>query len=146
MSRGFVAVTLATSQETIENREDLATLKAGIHPDILEVLKPQLTEALKGSEPLKKVPNHVLLASMLLTGAIEVLIAEKSIFNHSLNSVPDDAGPLQQVRFYQIFDPVYPSIIFQNKMSNMMGGMRYDIHRGTELFTSPQNYMWNMMQ
>ena len=33
-----------------------------------------------------------------------------------------------------------------NKMSNMMGGMRYDIHRGTESFTSPLDYMRNMMQ
>ena len=33
-----------------------------------------------------------------------------------------------------------------NRMSGMMGGVTYDIHRGTQSFTSPMDYMRNMMQ
>lgn len=115
VTRDFVAVTLAKNQETIEKQGDLAKLNTGIHPDILEVLEPQLMEALKGVESLQKISNHALLASMLLTGAIDALVTEKSIFTRSLSSVPDDAKPLQQVKFYQIFDPVYPNILFRDK-------------------------------
>lgn len=31
-----------------------------------------------------------------------------------------------------------------NRMSHMMGGMSYDIHKGTESFTSPMEYLQNM--
>jgi hypothetical protein len=33
-----------------------------------------------------------------------------------------------------------------NQISNLMRPMAVDIHRGTSSFTSPMNYMWNMMQ
>jgi methyl-accepting chemotaxis protein len=32
-----------------------------------------------------------------------------------------------------------------NRMSGMIGGVTYDVHRGTQSFTSPMGYMWNMM-
>ena len=33
-----------------------------------------------------------------------------------------------------------------NRMSGMIGGVTYDVHRGTQSFTSPMGYMWNMMK
>jgi hypothetical protein len=32
-----------------------------------------------------------------------------------------------------------------NRMSGMIGGVTYDVHCGTQSFTSPMGYMWNMM-
>lgn len=32
-----------------------------------------------------------------------------------------------------------------NRMSNMISGVTYDVHRGTQSFTSPMGYMLNMM-
>jgi len=115
VTRDFVAVTLAENQEVIEKREDLRKLNVGIHPDILEVLEPQLMEALKDTKSLKIISNYVLLSSMLFTGAVDALITEQAIFTRSLSSVPDHAKPSQQVEFHQIFDPVYPKILFEDK-------------------------------
>lgn len=114
-TRDFVAVTLADNQQVIEKREDLQKLSVGIHPDIFEVLQPQLMDAFKDTGSVQKISNYVLLSSMLLTGAIDTLIIEKSIFTHSLHSVPDDANPWQQVKYHQLFDPVYPKILFKDK-------------------------------
>ena len=33
-----------------------------------------------------------------------------------------------------------------SKLDNVVGVMSADIHRGTQSFTSPMNYMWNMMR
>ena len=116
VTRDFVTITLAENQQTIGKREDLAKLRVGIHPDILDVLEPQLMEELDEPESLQQISNHVLLASMLLTGAIDALVTEKSIFTLSLSSVPNDARPSQRVKFYQVFDPVSPVILFEDRV------------------------------
>ena len=47
-------------------------------------------------------------------------------------------------------DKLNISIVMMNgtlgHMDANMSGLGYDVHKGTESFTSPMNYMWNMMR
>lgn len=115
VERNFVVVTLAGNQIVIENREDLAEARVGIHPEILKALDPQLTTTFKNPKSLQRISNNVLLATLLFTGEIDALITEESIFSNSLRSVPEGANASQQVKFYRFFDPIYPTILFEDK-------------------------------
>lgn len=115
LERRFVVATLAENDLEFEQLDTLAELEVGVHPDVLRVLQPQISPAVKGSQHLQVVANHVLLASLLFTGRIDALITEESVFDENLRLVPDSAHPEQPIRFHRSFKPVFPRIVFKDR-------------------------------
>lgn len=117
VEKEIVAVTLAADQGSAADTGtlDLDKARVGIHPDILEIVKPQLEKKMLNSDSWKILSNHVLLASLLFIGEIDVLITEESIFSQSLQKLPENANPLQQFRISRIFEPFYPVILFRDQ-------------------------------
>ena len=115
LQRSFVVVTLASRELSVDNTDDLANLDVAIHPDILRVLRHRLGDLASTSVSLEEVTNHVLLTSLLFTGAVDALITERSIFRESLKRVPAEADPAQQIATHAIFEPIYPRILFRSK-------------------------------
>jgi hypothetical protein len=73
----------------------------------------------------------------------EIAIIEQSIRRdmHSMNS-----GIYSMSQSLLIMDASVEQIANDvGRMSNMVEGMSYDIHRGTDSFTSPVDYMQNML-
>jgi hypothetical protein len=117
IEKEIIAVTLAADQQPAADSGtlDLGEARVGIHPEILEIVKPQLEKQMLNSDSWKILTNHVLLASLLFIGEIDVLITEESIFRESLQKVPENASPSQQYRISRIFDPFYPVILFRDQ-------------------------------
>jgi hypothetical protein len=115
LERRFVVATLADSEIEIEQLDALVEFRVGIHPDVLQVLQPQIPLALQRSENLEEIANHVLLASLFFTARIDALITEESVFNEHLSLVPRAADPTQPIRFHRLFEPVFPKILFKDR-------------------------------
>ena len=115
LPRNFVVVTLAANETMVDDVAALASMAVAIHPDVLRVLGPQLKPLESLSQNFQQIGNHTLLASLLLTGKIDALVTEKSVFRESLRCVPEAAGPDQAVVFHEIFAPVSPRILFTDR-------------------------------
>jgi hypothetical protein len=115
LERRFVVATLADSEIEIEQLDALVEFRVGIHPDVLQVLQPQIPLVLQRSENLEEIANHVLLASLLFAARIDALITEESVFNENLRLVPRAADPAQPIRFHRLFKPVFPKILFKDQ-------------------------------
>lgn len=115
LPRNFVVVTREAADLEITGLEDLARLAVAAHPDVLRVLSPQLESLPFDRTEIRKVANHVLLATLLASGQIDALITEKSVFLESLKEVPESADPTQPLAFSQVFSPVSPVILFKEK-------------------------------
>lgn len=115
VKRNFVVVSLAENKVTIEKLKDLTKINLGIHPHVHKVLEPQLKDMLKSSVSIREVPNHLSLSTMLFTGQIDALIVEESVFTHTKDKMPDNVNLNQEIKFHQIFEPVYPRIIFTDE-------------------------------
>ncbi len=114
LKRTCIVATLASSERHIDSLSGLAGLVVGLHPDIEQVLEPQAADILSTVGQLRKVSNHVLLATMLLTGQVDAVISEQSVFRESLRHVPKEADPTQQIDVHAVFPPVYPKILFRD--------------------------------
>ena len=54
-------------------------------------------------------------ATVDVTGKIDALVTEKSVFRESLRCVPEAAGPDQAVEFHEVFTPIAPRILFTDR-------------------------------
>ena len=117
IEKEIVAITLAAEQQPAAAADSLDFSKAGvgIHPDILEIVKPQFEKRMLNSDSWKILSNHVLLSSLLFIGEIDVLISEESIFRQSLQKVPENANPSQQYSVSRAFEPFHPVILFRDQ-------------------------------
>ena len=113
LKRDFVVATLESSEMVIDSLETLSGMSVAIHPDVQRVLEPQL-EATPGNE-LRQIANHSLLATLLITGKLDAVITERSVFKESLKRVPKAADPTQAISYYELFQPVAPRILFKDR-------------------------------
>jgi hypothetical protein len=115
LQRNFVVATLAANETTVDDLMALASMAVAIHPNVFRVLAPQLKPLESANYDFQQIGNHTLLASLLLTGKIDALVTEKSVFGESLKCIPEEAGPDQAVVFHEIFAPVSPRILFTDR-------------------------------
>ena len=95
LERQFVVVTLESREVNIDGINSLNSLAVATHPNIFHVLRPQLGELVDEGDRIQKIPNHLLLASLLTTGQIDALITEKSVFEHSLQQLAEEERPAE---------------------------------------------------
>lgn len=115
LERRFAVATLAEKELEFEQIETVFDVAVAVHPDVFQVLEPQLRKPSIESENVHKVANHALLASWLFTSRIDALITEESVFAENLRLVPNEADPGQPVRFHRLFESVYPRIVFKDE-------------------------------
>lgn len=115
LPRSFVVATLAANEATVDDVMAMASMAVAIHPDVLRVLAPQMKPLESANYNFQQIGNHTLLASLLLTGKIDALVTEKSVFRESLRCVPEAAGPDQAVEFHEVFTPIAPRILFTDR-------------------------------
>lgn len=115
LKRHFVVVTLESREFNIADISSLNSLTVAIHPTVFRVLQPQLDELNNAGEGLQKIPNHLLLASLLTTGKVDALITEKSVFEHSLDQLSEEGRPAERTKFFELFKPVSPQILFKDR-------------------------------
>lgn len=115
LRRNFVVAILAARDLTVNDPAELLPLDVGVHPDVYRALEPQIPSALSVSENLRKIPNHVFLATQLLVGQLDAVITEKAVFIEALRQVPGDTDINQQINYQQVFEPLYPRILFKDK-------------------------------
>jgi len=115
LPRKFVVVTVGSDPVEISRLEDLKSLAVAIHPDVFHVLQPQLRPVFHEGQALRRIPNHLLLTSLLSTGQIDALITERSVFEHNIRELPELAKPEQPFTFHNLFEPVSPRILFRDR-------------------------------
>jgi hypothetical protein len=115
LPREFVVVTLGPGVVDVEGLAGLKALAVAIHPDVFHVLQPQLRAVVDEGQALRRIPNHLLLTSLLSTGQIDALITERSVFEHNIKELPEIAQPEQPFTFHALFDPVSPRILFRDR-------------------------------
>ena len=116
LERQFAVVTLESREVNIDGINSLNSLAVATHPNIFRVLRPQLGELIDEGDGIQKIPNHLLLASLLTTGKVDALITEKAVFERSLQQLAEEGRPAQPIRFYELFEPVSPRILFKDRI------------------------------
>lgn len=116
LERQFAVVTLESREVNIDGINSLNSLAVATHPNIFRVLRPQLGELIDQGDGIQKIPNYLLLASLLTTGKVDALITEKAVFEHSLQQLAEEGRPAQPIRFYELFEPVSPRILFKDRI------------------------------
>ena len=116
LERQFVVVTLESREINIDGINSLKSLAVGTHPNIFHVLRPQLGELIDKGDGIQKIPNHLLLATLLTTGKVDALITEKAVFEHSLQQLAEEGKPAKPTKFYELFEPVSPRILFKDRI------------------------------
>jgi hypothetical protein len=116
LERQFVVVTLESREVNIDGINSLNSLAVATHPNIFHVLRPQLGELIEESDGIQTIPNHLLLATLLTTGKVDALITEKAVFEHSLQQLAEEGNPAGPTKFYELFEPVSPRILFKDRI------------------------------
>jgi hypothetical protein len=114
LARQFVVVTLESRDVNVDGIGSLSSLSVATHPNIFRVLRPQLDELIGAGKAIQEIPNHLLLASLLITGRVDALITERSVFEHSLRQLSEEGNPAQATSYYTLFAPVPPRILFKD--------------------------------
>jgi hypothetical protein len=114
LARQFVVVTLESLDVRVDAIGSLSSLSVATHPNIFRVLRPQLGELIDGGRVIQEIPNHLLLASLLITGRIDALITERSVFEYSLRRLSEEGNPVPATSYYTLFAPVQPRILFKD--------------------------------
>ncbi len=116
LERQFVVVTLESREVNIDGINSLNSLAVATHPNIFHVLRPQLGELVDEGDRIQKIPNHLLLASLLTTGQIDALVTEKSVFERSLQQLAEEERPAEPIKLHELFEPVSPRILFKDRI------------------------------
>jgi ABC-type amino acid transport substrate-binding protein len=116
LERQFVVVTLESRELNIDGINSLKSLAVATHPNIFHVLRPQLGELIEEGDGIQTIPNNLLLATLLTTGKVDALITEKAVFEHSLQQLAEEGQPAKPTKFYELFEPVSPRILFKDRI------------------------------